>query len=96
MTSLNSQAPKTRLKTSKGMAKRIVRLAVSRYAISAYDIMDTYKFTKRHANRYISWLEDEGFLYLRYRKDRHNYYSATRKRNEIREIRRGVSRSQRA
>lgn len=94
MTSPSSRITKTRLKTSKGVAKRIVRLAVSRFAISVSDIMKTYNFTNRHAHRYLTWLQEEGFLYLRYRKNKRNYYSATRKRNEVREIGRSVSGSQ--
>ena len=94
MTSQENSATKTRLKTSKGVAKRIVRLAVSRFAISVSDIMKTYNFTNRHAQRYLAWLQEEGLLYLRYRKNNRNYYSATRKRNEVREIGRSVSRSQ--
>jgi len=94
MTSPSSRIPKTRLKTSKGVAKRIVRLAVSRFAISVSDIMKTYNFTNRHAHRYLAWLQEEGFLYLRYRKNKRNYYSATRKKNEVREIGRSVSHSQ--
>ena len=93
MTSQHSQS-KTRLKTSKGVAKRIVRLAVSRFAISVSDIMKTYNFTNRHAHRYLTWLQEEGFLYLRYRKNKRNYYSATRKKDEVRKIGRSVSHSQ--
>ena len=74
----------SRTKTSKGVARRIMRLAVSKFAISVLDIMKTYQFTERHARRYLQWMQDEGLIYLRYKQDGYFYYSVTRnKRDEV-------------
>jgi hypothetical protein len=71
---------KERTKTRYGVARRIMRLARSKYAVTALDLVETYQFTYRHALRYIRWMQDENLIYLRYRKDRRNYYSVVRKK----------------
>lgn len=79
----------TRVKTSRGVAKRIMRMAEREFAISVRDIMDTFDFTLRHARRYLDWMQQEEMIYLRYRSRRtgYYYYSVVRKkRNETRKV----------
>jgi len=69
-----------RLKTSRGVAKRILNLATLNFAITACDLMKVYNFTYRHSLRYIKWMQEENLLYLRYRKNNRNYYSPVRRK----------------
>jgi predicted ArsR family transcriptional regulator len=56
----------------------------SKYAMSVKDVARNLRISDRHAWRYISKLEAQGLIYLRYRQ-RFNYYSL-RKNNEDRKI----------
>ena len=56
----------------------------SKYAMSVKDVARNLRISDRQAWRYISRLEVQGLIYLRYRQ-RFNYYSL-RKNNEDREI----------
>jgi predicted transcriptional regulator len=77
---------KERTKTRYGVARRILRLTKSQFAITATDLVETYGFTYRHALRYIKWMQEEGLIYLRYRKNRYNYYSVVRRKHEVGKI----------
>jgi predicted ArsR family transcriptional regulator len=55
----------------------------SKYAMSVKDVARNLRISDRHAWRFISKLEAQGLIYLRYRQ-RFNYYSI-RKNNEDRE-----------
>jgi predicted transcriptional regulator len=77
---------KQRTKTRYGVARRILRLTRSKFAITAQDLVETYNFTYRHSLRYIKWMQEEGLLYLRYRTGNRNFYSVVRRKHEVRKI----------
>jgi uncharacterized membrane protein len=50
----------------------------TKYAMSVQDVARILRMSKRNAWRYITRLEQEGLIYLRYRQG-FNYYSLKRK-----------------
>ncbi len=72
-----------RTKTRYGVARRIIRFTISRFAITASDLVERYNFTYRHSLRYIKWMQEDGLLYLRYRKGNQNFYSVVRRKHEV-------------
>ena len=50
------------------------------YAVSKQDVADMFGISLRHANRFISRLEAEKIIYLRYRQNRFYYYSLTKRK----------------
>lgn len=73
-----------RSRPSDGVTRKLLRLMQSKYAMSVKDVARNLRISDRHAWRFISKLEAQGLIYLRYRQ-RFNYYSI-RKNNEDREI----------
>jgi len=78
-----------RSRPSDGIKRKLLRLMQSKYAMSVKDVARNLRISDRHAWRYISRLEAEGLIYLRYRQ-RFNYYSL-RRTNEARKISRSVT-----
>lgn len=69
-----------RSKPTDGTARRIVRAMGELYAVSKQDVADMFGISLRHANRFISRLEAEKIIYLRYRQNRFYYYSLTKRK----------------
>ena len=67
----------TRTKPSDGKTRKLLRIMQGKYAMSVVDVARNLKTSRRNAWRYISKLEAEGKIYLRYRQ-RLNYYSLRR------------------
>ena len=66
-----------RSRASEGKRRRLLRIIAGKYAMSVRDVARNLRITQRHAWRYISELEAEGKIYLRYRQ-KFNYYSLRR------------------
>ena len=68
-----------------GVAVRIVRFMRERYTLCTHDIAKRFNFSIRHARRYVSWLQNAGYIYPKYRANKGKgkghmvYYSVTRK-----------------
>lgn len=73
-----------RSRPSDGIKRKLLKLLQGKYAMSVKDVARNLRISDRHAWRYISSLEAEGEIYLRYRQ-RFNYYSL-RRTNEARQI----------
>ena len=73
----------TRTRPSDGKTRKLLRIMEGKFAMSVVDVARNLKTSKRNAWRYISKLEADGCIYLRYRQ-RLNYYSI-RRENEVRE-----------
>lgn len=67
-----------RSRPSDGKRVKLLRIFAGKYAMSVQDVARNLRMSKRNAWRYLSRLEAEGIVYLRYRQGR-NYYSLTRK-----------------
>jgi predicted ArsR family transcriptional regulator len=78
-----------RSRPSDGIKRKLLRLMQSKYAMSVKDVARNLRISDRHAWRYISRLEAEGLIYLRYRQ-RFNYYSL-RRTDETRKISRSIT-----
>jgi len=68
-----------RSKPTDGTARRLKRIWDGKYAMSVRDVARNLHISERHAWRFISKLEEEDVIYLRYRQNRYNYYSLKRK-----------------
>lgn len=68
---------KPRSKPTDGTTVRLTRILKGKYAVSVKDVARILRISQRHAWRFISRLEAEGVIELRYRQ-RHNYYSVRR------------------
>lgn len=83
MVSLTSPKQKSeRAKTRFGVAKRIMRVMRSSFAMCAKDIARIFNFSIRHTRRYLLWLENDGLIYRRYRHEGRHYFSVVRKKDE--------------
>jgi predicted ArsR family transcriptional regulator len=68
---------KPRSKPTDGTTVRLTRILRGKYAVSVKDVARILRISDRHAWRFISRLEAEGVIELRYRQ-RYNYYSVRR------------------
>jgi predicted ArsR family transcriptional regulator len=68
---------KPRSKPTDGTTVRLMRILKGKYAVSVKDVARILHISDRHAWRFISRLEAEGVIELRYRQ-RYNYYSIRR------------------
>lgn len=62
-----------------GKVLRLKRKFKERYAMSIKDICRFLRIGERQARRYISRLESDGIIYLRYKQDGFYHYSYKRK-----------------
>jgi|APCry1669189534_1035231.scaffolds.fasta_scaffold02924_7 biotin operon repressor len=67
-----------RSKPTDGTARRLTAKLQGKYAVSVKDVARLLGISDRHAERYISRLQAEGIIFLRYRQRRYNYYSIRR------------------
>lgn len=68
---------KPRSKPTDGTTVRLTRILKGKYAVSVKDVARILRISDRHAWRFISRLEAQGVIELRYRQ-RYNYYSVRR------------------
>jgi hypothetical protein len=66
-----------RSRPTDGTTARLTRILKGKYAVSVKDIARLLRISERHAWRFISRLEAQGVIELRYRQ-RYNYYSVRR------------------
>lgn len=78
-----------RSRPSDGIRRKLLRIMAGKYAMSVKDVARNLRISDRHAWRFISRLEAEGLVYLRYRQ-RFNYYSL-RRNNEARQVSRSTT-----
>jgi len=67
-----------RSRPTDGTARRLTRILTGKYAVSIKDVARLLGVSHRHAERYVSRLQAEGIIFLRYRQQRYNYYSIRR------------------
>jgi Mn-dependent DtxR family transcriptional regulator len=56
---------------------RLTRILQGKYAVSVKDVARIMKVSVVQARRYVSRLEEQGIIFLKYRK-RYNYYAIRR------------------
>ena len=67
-----------RAKPTDGKMVRLTRLLETRYAVSVRDVARIMKVSHITAMRYVIRLQNEGFIFLKYRQRRFNYYAIRR------------------
>ena len=58
---------------------RLARILQGKYAVSVKDVARIMRVSHRQAHRYVARLQEQGIIFLKYRK-RYNYYAIERKK----------------
>jgi Mn-dependent DtxR family transcriptional regulator len=67
-----------RAKPSDGRSLRLTRVLQGKYAVSVKDVARIMKVSHRQAQRYVEKLQQEGVIFVKYKKQRSNFYAIRR------------------